>query len=401
MPGILEGLRVIEMGNNIAIPAAAMIMADWGADVIKVEPPGGEMMRGMGRAQGVQLGGINMQFELLNRNKRALAVDLKTERGRSIVHQLVKRSDVFIANYEVSALKKLGLDYETLNELNPRLVYAVLTGYGTVGPDKDERGFDFTAGWARSGTQHLMAEQGGVPPSQRPGMYDRNAGMHTVAGVCAALFNREKTGQGQYMELSLYHVGVYTIATDVQNALMGLPAEPNDRRRPLSPLWNSYRAGDNRWFQFAMLQADLHWAGVCRAMGRPDLEHDPRFASTAKRMENSAELIRIMDEVFATKPRSEWEKRFKDNGVIYGRIETPQEVVKDPQAEANGFFAEIDHPKTDRMKYVTVPLHFRQNPASVRSAAPDAGQHNDEILHELGFSAEEIKRLKEDRVITA
>jgi crotonobetainyl-CoA:carnitine CoA-transferase CaiB-like acyl-CoA transferase len=160
MAGILEGLKVVEMGNNIAIPAAGAILADWGADVVKVEPLTGEMMRGMGSVQGVKVTGVNMQFELLNRDKRALALDLKKESGKTILHQMVKLSDVFIANYEVSALKKLQLDYTTLSKLNPQLIYAVVTGYGTKGPDKDERGFDFTAGWARSGTQHLMAEGG-------------------------------------------------------------------------------------------------------------------------------------------------------------------------------------------------------------------------------------------------
>jgi len=399
MAGILEGLKVVEMGNNIAIPAAGAIMADWGADVIKVEPLTGEMMRGMGSVQGVKVTGINMQFELLNRDKRALAIDLKKEKGKSILHKMVKLSDVFIANYEVNALKKLQLDYISLSQINPSLIYAVVTGYGTKGPDKDERGFDFTAGWARSGTQHLMAEQGGTPPAQRAGMYDRTTGMHTVAGVCAALFNREKTGKGQEIELSLYHVGAYTIATDIQNALNGLPSLPNDRRKASSPLWNSYRAGDGRWFQFAMLQSDVHWPGLCRAMERPDLEHDPRFSIMYKRAENCEELINIMDEVFNSRDRAEWEERFRENGVIYGRIETPEEVVNDPQAYANDFFTEIDHPKTGKMKYVTMPVDFRQNPASVKTPAPEVGQHNEEILLELGYSWDDISRLKEQEVI--
>jgi crotonobetainyl-CoA:carnitine CoA-transferase CaiB-like acyl-CoA transferase len=397
--GILEGLKVIEMGNNIAIPAAGAIMGDWGADVIKVEPLGGEMMRGMGRVQGVQMGSVNMQFELLNRDKKGLALDLKKPQGTKIIHQLVESSDVFIANYEVSALKKLHLDYQTLSQVNPRIIYAVVTGYGSMGPDKNERGFDFTAGWARSGTQHLMAEQGGTPPSQRAGMYDRTTGMHAVAGVCAALYNRERSGKGQEIELSLYHVGVYTIGTDIQNALNGMPSLPNDRRKASSPLWNSYRAGDDRWFQFAMLQSDIHWAGLCRAMDRPDLERDPRFENQRTRSENCEQLIRVMDDIFAGKPRSEWEARFRSNGVIYGCIETPAEVVKDPQAHANAFFTEIDHPKTGRMKYVTMPVDFRQNPATVRFASPEVGQHNEQILGDLGYSWEDISRLKAEEVI--
>ena len=399
MAGILQGLKVVEMGNNIAIPAAGAIMGDWGADVIKIEPLTGEMMRGMTRVQGTRMHGINLQFELLNRDKKGMALDLKKEAGIAILHELVKRSDVFIANYEVSALKKLQLDYATLSEINPRLIYAVVTGYGTYGPDKDERGFDFTAGWARSGTQALMSEPGGTPPAQRSGMYDRTTGMHTVAGVCAALFNRERTGKGQEIELSLYHVGVYTIGTDIQNALNGFPSHPNDRRKASSPLWNSYRAGNGRWFQFAMLQSDLHWPGLCRAMGRPDLEKDPRFDTMHNRTDNSEELIRIMDEVFATKDMSAWEKSFRQNGVIYGRIATPDEVVNDPQAHANGFFTEIDHPTAGRMKYVTMPVDFRQNPASVRTASPEVGQHNEEILLSMGYGWEDISRFKEQGVI--
>jgi crotonobetainyl-CoA:carnitine CoA-transferase CaiB-like acyl-CoA transferase len=398
MSGILDGLKVLEMGNNIAIPAAGAIMADWGAEVIKIEPLAGDMIRGNMRVQGVQMKSVNVGFEFLNRNKKSLAIDLKKDSARELVYKLVKEADVFMANYELSALKKLRVDYDSLRPINPKLIHAVLTGYGTAGPDKDERGFDFTAGWARSGTQYLMAEQGGTPPAQRAGMYDRTTGMHTVAGICAALVNRNKTGKGQQIELSLYHVGVYTIASDIQNALMGMASIPNDRRKANSPLWNSYKAKD-KWFQFAMLQSDIHWPGLCKAMGRLDLVNDARFNSMQKRTENCEELIRIMDGVFATKNRDEWEGLFRQNGVIYGKVETPQDVVKDPQAEANGFFAEIDHPVVGHMKYVTMPVDFRQNPAMVKSPAPEVGQHNEEILLSAGYTWDDISKMKDDGAI--
>jgi len=397
MAGILEGVKVIDMGHHIAIPAAGAVMADWGADVVKVEPLTGDQIRGAMRVQGVDTGAVNSGFEFLNRNKRSIALDLKQRPGKEIFDKLVKISDVFISNYEVGALKNLKADYATLSQINPGIIYGVLSGYGTKGPDKDEKGFDFTSGWARSGTQHLMAVPGSYPPAQRAGMYDRTAGLHCVAGVCAALLNREKTGKGQEFELSLYHVGVYNIASDIQNALVGLPERQQDRTKA-GPLWNSYRAGDDRWFQLAM-QTDDYWPGLCRAMERSELENDPRFNSLQKRTENCEELIKIMDEVFASINRDEWEKRFKENGVIYGRIETPIEVINDPQALANDFFTEVDHPVVGKLKLITMPVKFHQNPASVKTPAPELGQHTEEIILDLGYNWDDISNLKEKRVI--
>ncbi|MFC2038162.1 CaiB/BaiF CoA transferase family protein [Chloroflexota bacterium] len=397
MAGILEGIRVMDMGHHIAIPAAGAVLADWGADVIKVEPLTGDQLRGAIRIQGVDTGATNSGFEFLNRNKRSIALDLKQKPGKDIFDKLVKLSDVFISNYQLGALEKLKADYATLSQLNPAIIYGVLSGYGTKGAEKDEKGFDFTSGWARSGTQHLMAVPGSYPPAQRAGMYDRTAGLHCVAAVCAALLHREKTGKGQEFDYSLYHVGVYNIASDIQNALVGVPERLQDRTRA-GPLWNSYRAGNDRWFQLAM-QTDEYWPGLCRAMERSDLENDSRFNSLKKRTENCEELIKIMDEVFASRDRDEWEGRFRENGVIYGRIETPLEVVNDPQALANDFFAEIDHPVEGKLKLINMPIKFHQNPAEVKTPAPELGQHTEEILLDLGYDWDDVSRLKEQNVI--
>jgi crotonobetainyl-CoA:carnitine CoA-transferase CaiB-like acyl-CoA transferase len=405
MAGILEGIKVIDMGHVVAVPAAGAMLADWGAEVIKVEPLSGEMARGLGRLSRTRTvlqferGEVNLGIELLNRNKKGLALDLKKDPGREIFYKLIEKADVFMSNYEISALQRLGLDYANLSRLNPKLVYCVLTGYGTVGPDKDERGFDYSASWARAGFQYLIGEPGSAPPPQRGGMMDRVAGVHVVAGVLAALVHKERTGKGQEIELSLYHTGAWTISSDIQSALMGRPLPKTDRTDAPNPLWSTYRSKDNRWFFLSMIQPDVHWPHFCRAIERPDLEKDPRFNTMENREKHCKELIRILDEIFSSKNMEEWDKLFRQNDCIYGPVQSPLEVTTDPQAIANGFFAEINHPAAGGMKIVTTPVKFQQNPASVRAPAPEIGQHTEEILLDLGYGRDDISRFKKQRVI--
>ena len=405
MAGMLEGIRIIDMGHAVAVPAAGAILADWGAEVIKVEPLTGEMARGEGRALGVSTimqfsgGSFRWQIELHNRNKKGLAVDLKTEPGREIVYQLVKNYDVFMSNYESEALKKLNMDYPTLSQVNPKLVYALLTGYGTEGPDRNKRGFDAVASWARSGMQYMIGDPDHPPPLQRPAMFDRVVSVHIVAGISTALLHREMTGEGQELELSLYHSAVWTIAADIQAALMGQPLPKHDRTRASNPLLNTYRAKDNRWFNLHMPQADVNWPDFCRALDKPDLENDPRFNNMNTREQNSEELIRILDDIFATRTLQDWEKYLTENNCIYGRVQTPTEVTTDPQAQANDFFMEMEHPVAGPVKLVASPIKFKQNPASVRTPAPETGQHTEEILLELGYSWDDIVRFKDQEVI--
>ena len=405
MTGVLEGIKVIELGHVVAVPAATATLADWGAEVIKVEALTGELIRGLLKTHGIKRvikfagGDLNWTFELLNRNKKGLAVNLKTEEGKEVLYRLVRNADVFISNFELASLKRLKMDYTTLSQFNPGLVYGVLTGYGTKGPDRDERGFDYAAAWARSGAQHLIAEKGTSPPPQRPGMMDRVVGAHIVGGILASLLHREKTGKGQELEFSLYHTGVWTIAEDIQSALAGETLPQNDRTDAANPIWNTYRTRDDRWFQLVMLQADLQWPGFCQAIGRPELENDPRFNSLDARDENREELIHILDKVIGSKTADEWEKSFRENDCIYGRVATSAEVISDPQALANDFFAEIQHSAAGKTKLVTTPVKFLQNPASVRGPAPELGQNTEEILLDLGYSWENIAQLKEQEVI--
>lgn len=405
MTGILEGVKVLEMGHAIAMPAASAMLADWGADVIKIEPLTGDMIRGTQKTLGTRgifdfnLGEVNWAVELHNRNKRGLALDLTKELAREALYRLVKKSDVFMSNYEVNAIKKLKVDYATLSQINPRLIYAVITGYGMVGPDKDERGFDFTAAWARTGMQYMTGDPGSPPPMQRPAVMDRTAGAYVTAGILGAIVHRDKTGKGQEVHCSLYHTGTWSMALDIQAALMGTPLSRHDRTKSANPLMNPYQAGDGRWFLLVMPQSNIFWPMVCRVIERPDLEHDPRFDIMEKREENCEELIRLLDEIFATRDRGEWQKRLKENKCIHGLVQTPSEVITDPQAIANNFFSEVYHPAGGMMKLVNTPVNFSQNPASVRAPAPEIGQHTEEILLDLDYNWDDIARFKDEGII--
>jgi len=415
MAGVLEGLRVLDMGHVVAVPAAGATMADWGADVLKIGPLTGDMARGLNVVKKENLpdelkekligrlvenggGEFGWYVQLLNRNKRGLAVNLKTKPGQEIVYKLVKNADVFMTNYEAGTLKKLQVDYETLIQYKPDLVYGLLTGYGTVGPDKDERGFDYAAAWARSGAMYMIGEPGCVPPPQRGGMMDRVVGAHIVGGIMAAIYHRDKTGKGQKIEYSLYHTGVWTIAEDIQPALLGGTPGKHDRTKAGNPLWNSYRTKDDRWFWLAMLQSDPSWADFCRAIDREDLENDDRFNSMEARFMNCAELVSIIEEILLTKTRPQWEEIFRKHNCIYGRVDSPVEVTNDPQAIANNFFPSLCMPD-EEVRTVATPVKFCQNPASVRAPAPEIGQNNEEVLLELGYSWEDIAGLKENGVI--
>ncbi|MFC1991759.1 CaiB/BaiF CoA transferase family protein [Chloroflexota bacterium] len=406
MAGVLDGLKVVSMELMEAIPAASVWLADWGAEVIKVEPLTGDMFRGTGRVGGV-LGAVKLPggevkwtFECENRNKKSLAVDLKTEPGRDILYKLIPKADIFMSNYELGAIQRLKVDYATLSKLNPRLIYGALSGYGSVGPDKGMGGYDRVSMWARGGHQHMLTAPGTSPPGQRHGVMDRTAAAHAVAGVLAALYHREKTGEGQEIEFSLYQSAVWTLALDIQAPLVGLQLPIDDRTKAGNPLWNFYRTKDkdDRWFMLGMLRSDPYWSDFCQVMGKPELENDPRFNNMNTRRENCEELVRILDEVFASKTIDEWDKCFKPYNLIYSKIQTPEEVTKDPQALANDFFVDLNHPAGE-MKVVASPVKFFQNPASVRTIAPEIGQHTEEILLELGYSWEDIAGLKEQGVI--
>jgi len=405
MAGVLEGLKVVAMEHMEAIPVASLWMADWGAEVFKVEPLTGDMFRGLTGAHGmkteIELGGVsvNWTFQLFNRNKKSVAIDLKTQPGLEILYRLVEKADVFMSNYQLDTLQKLKVDYTSLSKVNPGLVYATISGYGSVGPDKEQRGFDHAAGWARTGMQHMIGEPGSPPPRLRGGMIDRGiAAPHALAGILAALLHKEKTGKGQELEVSLFHSGIWTLALDIQAALVGIESIKDDRRKAKNPLYNVYRTSDDRWFQLSMLQSDPVWPAFCQAIERPELQNDPKFHNMEAREENCEELIKIVDEVLATKTQEEWDKIFKEYDLIYGRVQNPAEVTKDPQSLALKLFEDLPHPQ-GAFPVINTPVKFFQNPAEIRTSAPEVGQDNELTLLDLGYDWEDIARLKEQGAI--
>jgi crotonobetainyl-CoA:carnitine CoA-transferase CaiB-like acyl-CoA transferase len=398
--GPLKGIRVVEMGIWVAGPAAAAVLADWGAEVIKVEnPAGGDPARAL-MALGLPFElPVNPSVEVDNRNKRSATVNVQTPEGGAIVKRLLRTADVFVTNLRPAALARVGLAYEDLREANPRLIYAALSGYGTRGPEKDRAAFDYAAFWARAGAMASLGEPDRPPPSQRPAMGDHPAGLSLAGAVCAALYHRERTGDGQEIHLSLFQSGLWMMATDVQTCLVtGLSPIPTGRSVP-NPLWNHYRAKDGKWFHLVMLQADRYWASFCEAVGRADLRDDERYADIFERGKNSAELIALLDEVFATRPRSEWAEAFDRHDLVWAPVQTISDVVADPQAHALDAFATVPHRSGEDIRVLRSPVEFGATPASIRSAAPELGEHTEEVLLEHGYTWEDIAAFKEKGAI--
>lgn len=402
MAGCMEGVKIVEMGHVVVIPSAAAILADWGADVIKVEVPEvGDQIRGITRIEGGKLtNGMHYMFEVMNRNKRGITLNLKQEQGKEIMSKLVKKSDVFMSNFQPETLRKLGLDYQNLSLLNRRLVYATVTGYGNKGPGKDKPGYDYAAFWANSGVMDKLSDPDGVPRRQRPGMGDNTTSMCIAAGISAALFARERTTRGQELSFSLYNTAVWTLQTDIQIALAAGEELPyGNIKKAANPLWNAYQTEDGRWLELCMLQSDLFWSRFCQAIGLQHLEHDSRFESSQKREENCEALIAIINKTFASKTLVEWEEILDKNRLFSCRVQTVTEVVNDPQAIENDFFMELDHPSGRRIKLVASPVLFDGVRPAIRLPAPELGQHTEEVLLELGYTWDDVVSFKDSGVI--
>jgi crotonobetainyl-CoA:carnitine CoA-transferase CaiB-like acyl-CoA transferase len=391
--GPMAGVRVVELGVWVAGPAAGGILSDWGADVVKIESPLGDPARSFQRMLGGDLP-TNPVFELDNRSKRSVVIDLGTDEGRALALELIDSADVFLTNIRVSALRRAGLDPETLRARNPRLVYAIITGYGLEGAEADRPAYDIAAYWARSGLAASLTPPGGQLPFQRGGMGDHTVGMTAAAMISAALFARERTGEGDLVSTSLLRQGAYTIGFDVNVALMwGLPIRVGTRTTMGNVAINNYSAGDGRRFWIVGLEGHRHWPPLARAVGHPEWMEDERFATPAARAQNATELIALLDASFATKTLDEWAAIFDaDPDFFWAPVQTVDELLGDQQFHAAGGLVEV--PSEDgAWTMLATPADFLVHHSAPRSRAPLLGEHTRELLAELGKSDEEISAL--------
>jgi crotonobetainyl-CoA:carnitine CoA-transferase CaiB-like acyl-CoA transferase len=400
MPGPLEGIRVVEVGVWVAGPSAGGVLADWGADVVKIEPPDGDPFRGLYlTASGVELA-ANPPFELDNRGKRSIVLDLRKAEAREIAYRLLEPADVFVTNVRPAALQRLGLDYDTLAARNPRLVYGRVTGYGETGPEADRPSYDIGAFWSRAGIAAALTPPGTEPPIQRGAMGDHTAGITLAGAVSAALLARARTGCGQLVTTSLLRVGLFVLGWDTNAALrLGIKATALRRHEFPNPVILCFKAADERWFWLLGLQGQRHWPDLVRAIDRPDWLADPRFATMRARRENAGELVALLDVVFAGAPRDEWGRRFDAAGMWWAPVQTTIEAIADPQVRASGAFVDVPQGDGTTAPGVATPVDFAGTPWTPRGPAPECGQHTEEILLDLGFDWDGIAGLKDRGVI--
>ncbi|WP_119422816.1 CaiB/BaiF CoA transferase family protein [Desertibaculum subflavum] len=390
----LAGIRVLDVGSFIAAPAAATAMGDWGADVIKVEPPGaGDPYRVNWKNPNYPQAKVNFPWAMDGRNKRSIALDLKHPDGRAALDRLIAGADVMIVNFPKPARERLRLDWPQVEPVNPRLIYASLTGYGETGPEAATPGFDNNAYFARAGILEALGYEGGPPGFSLPAQGDRATAMTLLSAIMIALYRRERTGKGGWVGTSLYANGAWSNAALVAGALVGAtrcPAPP--RERPRSALLNPYRAADGRWFTVVVAPEARSWPIFCRAIGRADLLEDPRFAEALPRRQNAAALVAELDRVFAAHPWAHWRAAFVAAGVPAAPINHVSEVVEDEQAEHAGIFLATEAPDVPRTVASPVRLGF----ATMRKAgrAPELGAHTEAILREAGLDDAAIAALQ-------
>jgi formyl-CoA transferase len=392
-PRPFEGLKVLDCASFIAAPAAATILGDFGADVIKIEPPEGDPYRQLFVPFGFGPEGRNHGWELDSRNKRSLVLDLKQADGIGILHRLAAGADVFITNLPAPVRRRLRIDADTITGLNPRLVYASMTAYGEVGPEADKTGFDSTAYWARSGLMDLVKSDHAAPPARSvAGMGDHPSAMTLFAAISTALYQRERSGRGGVVSTSLLANGLWANACFVQARLFDAPLAPRPpRERSATPMTNLYRCRDGRWLNLVMLNEARQFVPLAQALDVPQLPGDPRFADPDARRANHVALIGILDERFAQRELAEWRERLDAAGVTFGVVGTLEDLLDDEQARASGALVPFeDAPGLT----VSSPLAIAGVDKRAPRVAPALGEHGPAILREAGFDDDDIARLR-------
>ena len=392
--GIFEGLKVLDCASFIAAPAAATVLSDFGADVIKIEPPGsGDPYRNLPNLPGYPASEHNFAWLLESRNKRSLALDLSKAEGQSVLHRLAADADVFITNYPPAVRERLGITYDHLAPQNTRLIYASFTGYGEKGEEANKPGFDSNAYWARSGLMDLVrADIHTTPARSIAGMGDHPCAMAFYGAIVTALYKRERTGKGSHVSSNLMANGVWAASVLAQAKLCGAKfGERRPRERALNAVTNHYRCKDDRWIILSLLNEDRQWPTLARCLAREDLISDPRFATRADRHARSLELIKIFDEIFATRPLAEWRKLLDGNGLVFGVVGILDDIPTDRQMLDNEVLVPFEN---DTMLTINSPIWVSGASKVPPRKAPGIGEHSDEILRQAGFDETSIRKLR-------
>lgn len=393
--GIFAGLKVLDVASFIAAPAAAIVLADFGADVIKVEPPGaGDPYRGMPTHPGMPASPHNYCWTVDARSKRSIALDLKHPDARDVLYRLTRDADVFITNFPPPVRERLGIAYRQIEPLNSRLIYASLTGYGETGEEASKPGFDSTAWWARSGLMDQVVPYTGSPPARSlPGMGDHPTALALFGAIVTALYRRERTGRGAAVSSSLLASGAWANAINVQAALCGATFfDRRPRETPANALRNHYRCRDGRWFLLSLLQEERLWPAFIARMGRPELADDPRFTTLKAQRQNAQALTAILDAAFATRDSAEWQRVLDVEGFTVGLVNQAADVAHDRQMRE----ADVVTPMEDGTQLtVNSPIWIAGEEKVPPRRAPDLGEHTDEILSTHGYAATEIARLRQ------
>ncbi|HEY1247451.1 MAG TPA: CoA transferase [Nitrososphaera sp.] len=387
---IFSGLKVVDLSSFVAGPGAAVILSDFGADVIKVEPPNGEMWRFTNKVEGYVPMSIDAYpWHLNNRNKRGLILNLKSPDAVKVLERLVKWADVLIVNTLHRARKKLRLEYDDVAQWNSRLIYADLTGYGETGPDANLPGFDVTAYWSRSGLLSLMHDAGSPPTLPFFGTGDSPTAVGLFAAIVTGLYRRERTGKGSYVTTSLIAEGVWSASVAIQAALCEAKFAPqHDRKNPANAGMNIYKSSDDVWFLLVISPDKI--PAVAEGIDRPDLLKDPRFTDPSKLAANMGQLTAILDGIFTAQPMAHWREVLDKANITYGLVRNPHDVINDPQLSENGIIVPLEGAGGNLKNTVSSPFQVHGVTKVPARRAPELGEHNEEILEELGFDAKEI-----------
>jgi formyl-CoA transferase len=395
--GPFEGVRVIEVASWTFVPGAGAIMADLGADVIKIEPPTGDPQRGLLNAINADSPAPNPFLQVPNRGKRSITLDLRSQAGVATLRQLTAKADVFLTSYLPKVRTKLGIDIEDIQAENPRLIYVRGTGWGSAGPKADAGGFDAAAAWSAAGVQNKLTAPGAAAPAAQPAAFFDLQGSSAIAGAVAmALFRRERTGEGGVVDVSLLNTGMWTMSPDLAGSAAGGGELPRpDRLDAPNPIVNSYRTADDRWLNLVCLQSDRFWPELCELIGSPELADDERFRDAACRFANRAACVAELDSAFSARSLDDWRRILAGFSGVWSAAETFDEVCSSEQVAHNGYLPTVTGTDGRTFRLVAPPYQFDGVPNTPAGPAPELGQHTEEVLLEGGWSWDEINALRD------